>query len=282
MVIAAALVGVTAAGAATRIPGTTLRFGAPIASLDTSFAAMPATADTTADVRRGSLSFFGIPATATLTYRAGRLAGAEFDADSTSSAARAYMEDELAREGYRRRCARWDDEVHACDWSGPAELHLESSRTALRATAHEAAPRPVVADRPGAADTRSAPALPGRIGGAAEADTARPGVAPAPADSSRARAIDAGPPPLDTEAQVLDSCLAVRPEAARRAGIFGTVMVKVAADTSGTVVSAIVVRGIPELDRAALACAHRYRFLPPVRGGRRQAFERLIAIRFAR
>ncbi len=81
---------------------------------------------------------------------------------------------------------------------------------------------------------------------------------------------------------LLDSCIAVRPEAARRAGVFGTVTVKVGIDTTGTVSSAVVVRGVRELNPAALACARRYRFTAWNRNGRPPAFDRMITIRFTR
>src|SRR5437773_8638383 len=88
------------APAATRVPGTALRWGLAPDRLDTTFAAVPE--DSTK--RRGAMAFFGVPAQATLRFADGRLVAVEFAADSVSPAAASYIEDELAREGYRRRC----------------------------------------------------------------------------------------------------------------------------------------------------------------------------------
>lgn len=241
LLILAALAGVVSG--ATRMPGTSLRFGAALTALDTTFVVPPdAVRDTTLDVRRGAATFFGIPATATLTYRDGRLAEAEFAADSTSPAARSYIEDELVREGYRRRCLRWTPESHVCDWSGPTDLHLELNGSAVRAKVRQAEPALAARPAPPARITRALPNLsPPRT------------VIDSLARLAAAAQVVAVP-------QVVDSCTAVRPEPARRAGVFGLVVVDVLVNTAGAVDSTRVVRGVPELNKAALECARRYRF----------------------
>lgn len=239
-----------AAIAAVRLPGTALRFGAAPEVLDTTFVAVPG--DSTLLRRRGPMAFFGVPATATLEFRERRLVGGEFLADSLSPAAAAYIEDELVHQGYRRHCARWQPDAHTCDWSGRAEIHLEIAGRSARATVREAVPRLAAA---AAADPPSGAKPPGERG-----DVVLEGGEPA----------------------VLDSCRAVRPVAARKAGVFGTVLVQVSVDTLGVVRRASVAHGVPELDEAALECARHYRFQPYLVGRRPQEFLKLIAIRFTR
>jgi TonB family protein len=266
LLILAALAG-EVSGAA-RVPGTSLRFGAALASLDTTFVAPPDARDTTVDVRRGAMTFFGIPSTATLTYRDGRLHEAEFTADSTSPAARAYIEDELVREGYHRRCARWTPDSHVCDWSGVAQMHLELNGRAVRARVRPAEPAlAAAAPAPPPRGTRAVPNLSpprtvidslARL--AAEPHPAIPRNMAARADSrvDSARASAASEPlrpPI-----VVDSCLAVRPEAARRAGIYGRVVVSVLVNRDGHVAGTRIQQGVPELNDAAIECARRYRF----------------------
>lgn len=79
---------------------------------------------------------------------------------------------------------------------------------------------------------------------------------------------------------VVDSCVAVRPEAAKRAGVFGTVQVKVVIDSTGVVKSATVARGVPELNRAALDCARRYRFARFTSSSPVDRTDRILTIRF--
>jgi TonB family protein len=304
VLIAVAIGGATAAGAALRVPGTALRFGAPIGSLDTTFAAGPAAADTLIQSRRGPVIWFGVHATVTLSFREGRLAEAAFEADSTSPATRAYIEDELAREGYRRRCTRWDPDAHVCDWSGRAEIHLDLSPRSLRATMKEATPAPVAAvpalpapartvapERTGPMTARDMEAL-ARRAAQPPTPTPKPSGAGAPRNIAAARETVEADLPVDEitamthgadgDPVLVDSCDAIRPEAARRAGIFGTVFVRIQVDSTGLVSGAAVTRGIPELNRAALACARRYRFAPPLRAGRPYAFDRVVSIRFTK
>ncbi len=128
-----AVAGLLALGAppdtALRVPGTPLRFGAAEAALaDRGFAAAAP------GVRHGPARFFGIESVATLTLTDGRLARAEFEVDSIPPYQVAYVEDQLARMGYKRRCERLTEESRSCDWSGPVRVHLELNSGVLRTT----------------------------------------------------------------------------------------------------------------------------------------------------
>ncbi|UCF64899.1 MAG: energy transducer TonB [bacterium] len=52
------------------------------------------------------------------------------------------------------------------------------------------------------------------------------------------------------------------PEAARKAGIEGLVVVEVLVDTAGNVEKAQIVRSVPELDQAAIEAVRKFRFNP--------------------
>ena len=54
----------------------------------------------------------------------------------------------------------------------------------------------------------------------------------------------------------------VYPELARKAGIQGTVVVRVLIGTDGNVEKAVIFKSIPMLDEAALAAAKRFKFIP--------------------
>lgn len=72
----------------------------------------------------------------------------------------------------------------------------------------------------------------------------------------------------------------VYPEAARRAGIRGVVSVNAHVQTDGSVGEVRVIRSIPELDRAAIDCAKKWRFKPALSAGRPVAVWVGIPIRF--
>lgn len=56
----------------------------------------------------------------------------------------------------------------------------------------------------------------------------------------------------------------VLPEVARRAGVFGTIILELTIDVDGTVTSAKVLRSIPLLDKAAVDAARQWRYEPTV------------------
>ena len=57
------------------------------------------------------------------------------------------------------------------------------------------------------------------------------------------------------------------PEAARRAGIQGTVIVELKIGADGSVANARILRGIPQLDEAALECVRQWRYEPTLLNG---------------
>jgi hypothetical protein len=83
-----------------RIPGTRLYLGGLPAEVTSagSFAAAPG------DRRQGTCRYFGLDATATLSFVQGRLTRASFELDSLSPHSVDYIEDQLRLAGYRRGC----------------------------------------------------------------------------------------------------------------------------------------------------------------------------------
>lgn len=73
----------------------------------------------------------------------------------------------------------------------------------------------------------------------------------------------------------------VYPEAARRAGIQGTVTVQALVGTDGVVRDARVVDGIPALDAAALQAVRQWRFEPARAGGKPVAVWVSVPVRFS-
>lgn len=270
----------------TRIPGTSLRFGLPVARVSAlggfTAVASPEGAGTLA--LHGTMRCFGLDAGATLIFRDGVLARAQFAADSVSEAAGAYVEDQLMREGYRRACTRYEPGAHVCDWEARATMHVEILGAALKADARA----PVA---PAEAPAAIAHAMPAAGATPTHATTPEPAAGPKPAPPPAARPRAATPdtvwlttPATDTLPRpvVLDSCRAQRPAKARAAGVYGRVRVLVLVDTTGAVIATRVAKGVPLLDTAALACARRWRFQPYVVGGRAVRVWVPIAIGFAR
>ena len=71
------------------------------------------------------------------------------------------------------------------------------------------------------------------------------------------------------------------PEAAKRAGITGTVVVAVMIDPNGKVISTRVVSGHPLLQEAAVEAARQARFSPMLLSGRQAATSRVISFTFS-
>jgi len=275
-----------------RSPGTTLRFGTTEAA-----AAARGFSATSPGTHHGRARFFGIESGVTLTFAEGRLARAEFEVPDAAPYQISYVEDQLTRMGYRRRCRTLTPKARSCDWSGPARVHLEVNGALLKTTAEyptpggdatatapaaPAAPRGPNAGEIALARLRGTP-LPGL-------DTARVVIPPAPAaaaphaaarDSSRAPGVTtvAGAtvpmlpetlavqipnrPSRYAAAEVASEARPVYPEAARRAGLQGRVWVLALVDTDGRVLEARVARSsIATLDPAAVEAARRYVFKP--------------------
>ena len=263
--LALAVIGLLAvashADTAVRVPGTTLRFGLADSALSARgfAAAEPGTL-------QGRCRFFGLASRARLSFEDGRLARAQFDVDSASTYETAYVEDQLTAMGYRKRCTQSTPQILVCDWTARTNVHLEVSRTGLKATVAPAGP---------AGAAVPAPAPP------AAARSTVPLVAPPP---SRAPLPDTGPGVAAGSVPVLPETLAVPfayraghyatamlagaardpvyPAAALRAGIQGRVWVIALADTDGRVIEADVLHGVPELDEAALEAVRQWRFAP--------------------
>jgi TonB family protein len=267
--LAVAVAGLVAAAGATaavhdtslRVPGTALRFGSSLVQVERVIRTQPVAANTPvgtnpgATARQTRLRFFGLDGEATLGFEDGVLVGVQVTVAQPSPHDIDYVEDDLARQGFHRRCDVRDGINRTCEWTARARVRLTTSATSLAAGME-----PIVEPQ------RSAVG-----GGGAPAATAPPETlafaAPSPSDSL--------PAPV-----VLDSCVAVRPSIARQSGVFGRVVIEVSVDTSGRVGAARVVRGVPMLDDAALECARRYRFAPYLRRGRAHPFRVALSIRF--
>jgi TonB family protein len=162
-----------------------------------------------------------------------------------------------------------------CDWTARAHVRLSTSETGLDAYLEPLAapPGPVAGASTATLAGTAAPALPETLRLSLGDANGPPGAAPAP-DSLPARP-DSLPAPA-----VLAGCQPVRPEIARQSGVFGRVLVEATVDSSGRVVEARVIRGVPMLDDAALECARQYRFAPCAWRGRTHPFRVTLPIRF--
>jgi TonB family protein len=209
-----------------------------------------------------------------LTFTDRRLTSGRFQVDRISPHSFAYVEDQLRRLGYRRQCARLEPSARVCDWIGRATVHVELSGEKLVAEIAPTAPpsRPIAAARPApAGDTArvariAKPIVPATV--PTRPDSAAP-------DTITLRGTDSLPAPVPVE-----TCRPVRPEAARSEGIFGRVTVQVLVDVDGRVLDAEIVRGIPGLNEAALACARRYRFQPYRSNGNPVRFRYELSLTF--
>ena len=269
MVLALAAAGMLAAAGATaaapdtslRVPGTALRFGSSLVQVERVIRTLPAAPGTPAGVNPGAtarqarLRFFGLDGEATLGFEDGMLAGVRVTVAQPSPHDVDYVEDDLARQGFHRRCELRDGINRNCEWTARARVRLTTSATSLEAEMEPA----------------GVPGRPGAQGGGAPPAAAPPETlaltAPSPHDSL--------PAPV-----VLDSCVAVRPDIARQSGVFGRVVVEASVDTGGRVTAVRVVRGVPMLEDAALECARRYHFAPYFRHGRVHPFRVALPIRF--
>ena len=243
--------GTPAADTTLRVPGTGLRFGMTLPAVRRRIGAAEAPAPPGGLPSQVKLRCFGLEADATLTFESGFLSHASLTVKDPSPREIDYVEDELARLGLRRRCTQREALDRRCEWTGRVRVEFVSSAGTLSL---EAEPPPGVT----LAVSTPAPA--------ATPSPAEPGPAPARPETLRMAASewpDSVPAP-----RMLDSCQAVRPPAAREAGVFGRVRLEVLVDTTGAVIDARVTRSVPMLDAAALECARRYRFEPPLLRGR--------------
>ncbi len=251
VLLAGALATPAPADTGVRVPGTALRFGLPRAAVEARGFREPAPGDPAA--RTGSCRFFGLDAEAVLTFEDDRLALARVEVKDAAGYQVSYVEDQLARLGYRRRCTVRRPQQSVCDWLGKAKVHLEVIGGQLKATA-EPLPPPLAAAAVSPAVRDSAVGIP-------VAD-------PVPV-SPETLAVAEGPLQLRyASARVLERAPVGYPEAARKAGVQGRVWVHALVGPEGDVLEAHVARGIPELNEAALHAVRRWRFAPPTWNGR--------------
>ena len=279
--LAATLAAAPARDTSLRLPGTALRFGMSQAQVERVVRAqptpaVPAVSSPAASTPGASppvhVRFFGLDSEARLEFEDGVLARAAFKVAHPSPHDIDYVEDDLARQGFRRRCEMREGLNRRCEWTARARVQLSTSPMSLEAFIEPiAAPPPPAVGNP--------VAIPHPVP-----------TASAPAETLQLSFRDAGVPAQAASApqwsdslpwpQVLVACQAVRPEIARQSGVFGRVVVEATVDSSGHVAAARVVRGVPMLDAAALECARQYRFAPYRWRGRVHPFRVALPIRF--
>lgn len=124
-----------------------------------------------------------------------------------------------------------------------------------------------------------------RAGGEGRSNPAAP-MAGEP-DASPPPAGSGSPPPpgahvrMDVLPKVLERAAPLYPEAARLAGVEGTVLVQARVGEDGRVVDARVLKSVPMLDDAALAAVRQWRFRPAMGEGRPVAVWVAVPVRFS-
>lgn len=311
----AALLATAAPDTAVRVPGTTaLRFGlSPAAVQPRGFLVQPE--EDGAFALQGTARFFGLEARAVLSFDAERLSRVRVEVAAITPRQLDWLEDELRRMGFQRRCAQRSATLRDCEWRGrgavlavravmgqPGAAGTLAATATCAACGREAAPpaspAPVAASEPGGAVAAPASPAPGAApdsGGAAA-----PGVSADRAAVDSAAAAAAPPPCVapDTlvlaglgrsdrrdpagliEAEAIFRPQLVYPDAARAQGIQGRVWVLARVDHEGVVREAHVTRGIAALDAAALAHVLGTRFRPRTHAGRPCGFRVEVPVVF--
>ena len=264
----------------TLVPGTPLRFGMRLAAAE----AKGFTGSSEGGGRTGTCRFFGLPCAGTLFFTDERLVRAEFAIAEASDYEERYVEDELRRQGYRRDCVTLNATQSDCVWNGRTKLALTIAGQTVKAVAEPLGLAPpvtaVVASTPPPMLShvppklvKPAPVIPAHT----ESRVDSPGKAAPPAGSTRLTApspskggetLSVATAPLRTRfahVRAQHEEVPLYPEAARRAGVQGRVWVMALVAHDGHVLDASIVRGIPELNRAALSAVMRWSF-PPVEG----------------
>ncbi|MBI5708763.1 MAG: energy transducer TonB [Candidatus Eisenbacteria bacterium] len=263
VLLAGALATQAPADTAVRVPGMPLRFGLPRAAVEARGFHAPAAGDPAE--RAGSCRFFGLDAEAVLTFEDDRLARARVEVKDAAGHQVSYVEDQLARLGYRRRCTERRPRQSVCDWLGKARVHLEVAGGQLKATVEPLPPSVRAAVVP--------PAVRDSAAGMVVAD-------PVPV-SPETLAVAEGPLQMRyANARVLERAPVDYPEAARKAGVQGRVRLLALVGPAGDVLEAHVLRGIPELDAAALDAVRRWRFEPRTWQGRPCRYRVVIPVTF--
>jgi TonB family protein len=267
-----------AADTTLRIPGTSVRFGTTLERLSTigrfeppqgtpgpgGISRPPPAQPQGTEVREGPLRFFGLDAIASLGFQDHALSVARFVVDPISPHSFDYLEDQLRRLAYRRSCVDRGPNQSDCEWLGPATVHVSLTGRRMTATVRPTEPpaEPIAAAAPASAAT----------GTGTPSDTLAAVEEPVTLTLAES---DSLPPPI-----AIETCKPQRPEAARRDGVFGRVVVRVLVDVDGRVADAQIERGITSLNAAALDCARRFRFAPYVVNGRPTRVWHPIALAF--
>src|SRR5688572_24223179 len=101
-----------------RVPGVPgLRFGLPVEAVSARGYAVEPEADGTFALQ-GATRFFGLPARAVLSFEDQKLSRARFDVDAVTPRQADWLDDEMRRMGFQRRCERRDEDVRDCEWRG--------------------------------------------------------------------------------------------------------------------------------------------------------------------
>jgi TonB family protein len=223
-----------------RVPGTRMRFGWS----DRRLAELGFHLDKGGS-RSGACTWFGLAANATVRFSRGVLDRAHLEARNLSPRDLAYLQDQLAREGYRRACSS----PSTCTWTGQG-VEMTTALAADQATAEATRLAPPPPTRTVSVATTAPPSPP------------RPAAARAAADSVLELAS------LARTGAVLRQVTPEYPARARTAGVMGRVVVLADVDAAGVVRAARIARGVPLLDAAALRAARGYRFGPAAYGRR--------------
>ncbi len=267
LAIVAALVAASSAAPGPRMPGLALRFGETVAAVDSTHAwEIDIKAPKGKVVRKGPARFFGVPADVKLFFEDGVLARAEAKADSAAPAGLDYVRDQLRLAGFQRSCTIDDPDHQQCTWTGRAAVvTLDIQGLKLTATIERPAPPAPVALAPDSAGARAD----------SSARAPAPPFAGAPPGFELDHPEVAKPWPAPEVAQRAKPAL---PQIAREAGVFGRVLVRASVDSTGAVTSTEVLRSIPMLDAAAVACVKQWRFKPYAPAGRPIAFRITIPV----
>jgi len=267
----AAPAGAEPASLGPRVPGSWLRLGSTEGQV-LARGAFPVVPGVRGFVtREGATSWFGLPSTATLKFRADLLSRAEFVVEDVAPYWVDYVRDQLRIAGYRARCERNEPGLMICDWEGATHVRLERREHRLLAIVYAAestAPRAAVPARPRAATPKRTALAP------------RDTVPVFPQVFVLGRAAPAG---VATVPSLVDSTPLLKPPypaGAREAGVQGRVWVRALVDTNGAVEAAEIVRSIPELDSTAIAVARSCRFRPYTTAGATVRFRVEIPVMF--
>jgi TonB family protein len=281
MLVALLMTGAASGPRPVPIPGTTLKLGMPMVIAD-SLAHLRGTPGAP-NRRKGDAKFFGLEAETEADFAAGSLTHVRFVLPAASAHSRDYIEDQLRNAGMHRACDVFDAKSHDCTWTSDVALHVVWTAERLTAEATRAGDVPQQAvvedDSTAAAAAAAHEARADSLRARTLAGGASPVAAPMLADTLRLSG------PFSPASAIQPEVLGVRPsaalpDAAKRAGVQGTVLVLATVDIAGAVTTTTILRSIPELDEAALDTARKYRFAPLVIDGRGTGFRVVLPCTF--